>query len=383
MSKEKFQFSNVATISFAHLVHDVFSSFLAPLLPLLIDKHGISLSMAGLLNVFQRIPSLFNPFVGLIADKLPIRYVLILAPSLTAICTSLLGVVPYYSLLAILLFMAGIGASLFHVPAPVMIKAVSGFRIGKGMSFFMLGGEFARSLAPIVILGAVSIWGLEGTYKLIPVGLFSSFILYIRFRNIPISKNFKNEKKDSTAKETFFKILPTFVSITGIIFFISLIKSALTTFLPTFVTHQGESIWVGGISLSILQLAGAAGTFASGTISDKIGRRETLLIMSIVTPVLMFLFVVAGESFAVPLLLLMGFFMFASTPVLLAIVNDIDSEHQAFINGIFMTVNFVFSALAVVFIGILGDLFGLETAYTISPFLGLIAILFILRLPKK
>ena len=58
---EKFQIGNVITISTAHLVHDVYSSFLAPLLPLLIEKLSISYTMAGILTIIQRIPSLFNP----------------------------------------------------------------------------------------------------------------------------------------------------------------------------------------------------------------------------------------------------------------------------------------------------------------------------------
>ena len=46
----KFQTGGVLLISTAHLVHDTFSSFLAPLLPLLIEKLGISYAMAGMLT---------------------------------------------------------------------------------------------------------------------------------------------------------------------------------------------------------------------------------------------------------------------------------------------------------------------------------------------
>ncbi len=381
--KDKFQNGSVITISLAHLVHDIYSSFLAPILPLLIDKLGMSLSLAGLLTVVQRIPALCNFVIGMVADKLPVRYILILAPSLTAISMSLIGSAPHYIVLMILLFISGIGSALFHVPAPVMIKQVSGNRIGKGMSFFMLGGEGARSLAPIIILGAISYWGLEGTYKLIPFGLFCSFLLYLRFKNIPISKNFKKSESDAKMFDTFKKSLPIFAKIMGIIFFTSLLKSALTTFLPTFITSQGSSLWAGGISLSILQLSGAAGTFLSGTISDKIGRKRTLLIMATVTPLLMWAFLFLDKVFAIPILLLAGFFMFASTPVLLAIVNNIETEHPSFLNGVYMTFNFVFGALAVWLVGFLGDTIGLELTYQLAPIMGLLAIPFILKLSTK
>ncbi|MBU1096719.1 MAG: MFS transporter [Bacteroidetes bacterium] len=382
--KNKFQFGNVVTVSIAHLIHDVFSSFLAPVLPLLIAKLNISYSMAGLLTIFQNLPSLINPIIGLLADKLPMRYLLIFAPAVTTISMSLIGISDSYVFLVCLLLIAGVGASLFHVPAPVMIKRISGNRLGKGMSFFMFGGEIARSVGPILILSAVSFWGLEGSYRLMPIGLIATLILFFKFRNLPISSSFYKSKQDEKAVESVRKFSPTFIKIAAIIFFTSLLKGALTTFLPTYITSAKDgSLWAAGISLSVLQLSGALGTFAAGTISDKIGRKNTLLIMAITVPAFMFLFISSSEIFAIPLLLLMGFFMFATTPVLLAIVNDVDSENPALMNGIFMTINFLISSIAVVAVGFMGDFFGLENAYFLSPLLGLLALPFILKLPSR
>ena len=81
---KKFNLTDVLTVSLAHLLHDIYSSFLAPILPLLIDKLGISVFQAGLLDIIRKIPSLFNPFIGLIADKVSVRYVLIIAPAITS-----------------------------------------------------------------------------------------------------------------------------------------------------------------------------------------------------------------------------------------------------------------------------------------------------------
>jgi len=383
-STKKFQTGNVVTISFAHFVHDVYSSFLAPLLPLIIEKFSISLSFASFLTIIQRLPSLFNPLVGYAADKLPIRYLLIVAPAITVICMSLIGTAPHIIVLIVLLLTSGIGVSLFHVPSPVMIKKVSGDRIGKGMSFYMLGGEIARSVGPIYVLAAVSLWGLEGTYKLIPFGLIASALLFFKFRKIPISDAFKNKQKETGAIDAVKKHLAFFVSIGGIFFFTSLVKGSLTTFLPTFMTEKGETLWFGGIALSVVQFSGAAGTLFSGSISDKIGRRATLLIMGFSTPALMLLFIFTSDSmFAFPVLILIGFIMFATTPVLLAEVNSIKTEHPALINGIFMTISFLVSAFSLLLIGSLGDLLGLKTSYIITAFVSILAIPFIFKLPSE
>ena len=65
----KFQTANVLSTSVAHFFHDIYTSFLAPLLPLLIDKLGINLFQAGTLSVFQRIPTVFNPLFGILAER--------------------------------------------------------------------------------------------------------------------------------------------------------------------------------------------------------------------------------------------------------------------------------------------------------------------------
>ena len=379
---KQFQTGNIILISLAHLLHDAYSSFLSPILPLLIDKHGLSLTIAGLLSVFQRLPSLLNPFVGILADKISIRYFVIISPAITATVMSLLGVAPHYVLLMILCLIMGVSATMFHVPAPVMIKHIAGKSIGKGMSYFMLGGELARTLGPLVILGAVSLWGLEGTYHLIPFGIISSLILYVKFRNIKVADYSKNRKNNVGIIQTFNNLFPFFCTIALIIFFRASMFAALTFFLPTFMTLRGSSLWMSGISLSILQLAGAVGTFYSGIISDKIGRIPSLLIISSLSPILMMIFIVVEGVFTIPLLIALGFIIFASNPVQLALVQEIDSEHPSFINGVYMMLTFSTNSVSVLLVGKLGDMIGLETTYKISALFAFGAIPFILRLSR-
>ncbi|MCD6441316.1 MAG: MFS transporter [Candidatus Marinimicrobia bacterium] len=380
--EQAFQIDNIITVSVAHLVHDIYASFLAPILPLIIDKLGISLLMAGLLDVFRKIPALASPFIGLLADRICVRYFIIIAPTISAVSMSLLGVAPHYIALAILIFMAGIGSTLFHVPSPVMVKRISGQQIGKGMSYYMLGGELARTLGPLTILGAVSLWGLEGTYRLIPFGLAASVILYFRLHRIEIKKDFKREKGIGTRK-TFVELIPFFISIGGFIFFRAGMKSALTIYLPTYLTSRGATLWLAGSALSLLQFAGAGGTFFAGIISDKIGRKNALLIIAVMNPILMWLLITSNGILAVPILIVTGFFLFASGPVLLALVHDLDTKHMSFINGIYMTISFVLNSIMVLLIGLAADKIGLELTYKIAAGGALGSIPFVLSLKSN
>jgi len=371
------RFIKVLTISLAHLVHDVPTSFLAPILPLLMVKFGLSMMMAGMLDVYRRIPSLANPFLGLLADRICIRWFIILMPGITAALMSLLGVAPSYTFLTILLLLSGVSSALFHVTSPVMMRHVSTGRIGRGMSFYMLGGELARTLGPLIILGAVSLWGMEGTYRLVPFGLVASGFFYYMLRDVSIERE-TVEKKEDGAGKVLVDLIPFFVSITGIFLCRAAMKSALTIYLPTYLTSKGASLWVAGISLSVLQFSGAAGTVLAGTISDRIGRKKTLLIISAVNPFLMYLFVALDGKFTIPVLIVTGFFLFASGPVLLALVHDIDSRRMSFINGIYMTINFVLGSLMVLAVGYAADRIGLDLTYRISAFIALGSVPFVL-----
>jgi len=381
--KKKFQAGKVITISAAHLFHDIYTAFLAPMLPLLIKKFGISLSMVGLLDVIRKAPSLFNPFIGLIADRICVKYMVIITPGITAISMSLLGSSPSYIILFILLFVTGISSALFHVPSPVMIKHFSGEKTGTGMSFYMFGGEIARTLGPLIITAALSLWGLEGSYRVMPLGIIASIILFLKLKDVSSINNKENNKKRKQAKETIKQLIPFFIFIVGFQLFRSGMKSALTLYLPTYLTGKGESLWIAGISLSVLQFSGAVSTFWAGYISDKISHRNTLLIIAIANPLAMWAFIISGKIMMIPFLILMGIFLFASGPVLLALVQETNTERPAFVNSIYMTISFSVSSLMVLFVGISGDKIGLELTFKICAVLAFLSIPFIFILPEK
>lgn len=182
-SESDFQTKKLAIISGGHFVHDVFSSFTAPFLPLLIAKFGLSMTLAGSLTVFFRLPSLFNPLFGMISDRVNLRQVVIWAPALTAAVMSLLGVAPNYATLCIFLLLGGTSAAIFHVLGPVLIGQSSGKNLGKGLSFWMTGGELARTMGPLVAVWAVSTMGFERCYPIMGVGIFASFLLSISLKD--------------------------------------------------------------------------------------------------------------------------------------------------------------------------------------------------------
>jgi FSR family fosmidomycin resistance protein-like MFS transporter len=112
-----------------------------------------------------------------------------------------------------------------------------------------------------------------------------------------------------------------------------------------------------------LQLAGAAGTFISGTLSDKLGRTRTLLIITMVTPFLMLWFLSGTGVWQIIILAILGLFLFAPTSVLLALIHEQKSDNLAFLNGTFMFLNFFIGAIVYPVVGYMADKMGFEKTF--------------------
>ena len=382
MKQSKYHKWRVFDISMAHFVHDVYSSFLAPLLPLLIDKIGLNYFLAGSLTMYGRIPSLMNPIIGWMADKVIIRYFIILTPAITAISMSLIGLADSYLQLLFLLLIMGFSSAFFHVPAPVLMKNVSGDQSGKGMSNFMVAGELARAAGPILIISAVSWWGLEGSWRVMPLGLVASVILFFRLRKL---KDFdikpkRNKAKISNAVKK--QLAYFFIIVAGYILSRGILRALLITFLPTYYSSMGNDIWTGTSILVAIEVAGAIGTLLAGRYSDKFGRKKLLIFIALTMPVLMLLFNITSGFTSIVFLVLSGLFLFGASPVLLALVHDFKSDRPSFINSIYMTINFVFGAGSGMFVGYLSDIYGLDSLFHYSPILALLAIPFAFLMPE-
>ena len=376
--KNDFQADQALTIAGGHFIHDVYSAFLAPLLPLLIEKFSLTLTMAGSLSAFMQFPALLNPFIGRLADRSNARYFVVFAPAVTATLMSAMGfATSYYALLA-LLIVVGISVSVFHSPAPAMVARVAGNRIGKAMGWFMAGGELGRTLGPIIAVWAATTWTLEGMWRIAILGWATSLILFFQLKDIPIEKSKKN-----SIWEILPKLRAVFIPLAFVLVFRTFMTVSMTTYLPIFMNMKGASLWLAGASLSIMESAGVAGALLVGAISDRVGRKSVLLFSSISSPILMIAFLNVGGWWLVPLLLGIGFTTLSTGPVFLALIQDHFPENRASANGAYMLLAFLMRFPATILLGMAGDKFGLETAFLWSALLAFLVIPSVFALPAE
>jgi len=368
--KNKF---NVFLLSFAHLTHDIYTSYLAPLLPILIQKLNLSVTEASLLDVIRRIPALFNPYLALIISRKDVRFFTIISPLTTAIFMSLIGIAPNYIILLIFLFLAGISAQIFHISTPSIVKEVTP-KMGFGMSMFMVGGEFARTLGPLIATAAISIWGIEGIWKTIVFALFASAFLWWQLGKI--DGNFIPKAKQKADFKIFLEYKNFFLIMTLFMFFQSFAKIFFAFYLPLYLTHTGESLTKANISLSFFQFFAIIGTFLAGNIADKIGNKKTLIISTVLASLSMPLFIFFHLIY-LPLVLL-GLTLFSTGPVMLSIIHH--QENSTALNGVYMMISFLIPAIVTFLIGVLSDIMGLQNIGILSFAFLITAIFFALKI---
>jgi len=374
----------ITSLAVAHLFHDIYTSFLAPVLPLLIDKLALSYAAAGFLSVLMRLSSLASPLVGSWADRWRLKYIVIVSPAVTAAAMCLIGSAPDYRTLSMLIVLAGVSSTCFHVPAPVLITQVAGRRPGAAMSLFQVGGELSRTIGPLVVLGAVSIWSLEGMYRLFPLGVLTSLLLHWALREVPGSAPAPARPTgNGRTREMLRAEWRFFTALFGILVCKSCVASVVAAFLTVYLTAQGTGLWLAGGALSLLQGAALAGVCITGWLSDRIGCTAILIGLTLASPLLMLLFVFSGVWLLPAALVLLGLGAFSSTPVVLSLIQQRCRAYPATANGIYMMMSFTMGAVTVMLAGMLSDVLGISSALKVCAACSFLGLPFLVLMPQK
>ncbi|MEM4724242.1 MAG: MFS transporter [Candidatus Hadarchaeum sp.] len=376
-----FQADRVLTIAAGHLLHDTYTGFLAPLLPVFITNLDLSKTQAGILTMFLQGPSLLQPAIGHLADRFDLRYLVFLGPATAAVMMSLLGIAPNYAVLVLFLTVAGVNAAGFHAVGPAIAGQLSGRRLGQGMSFWMAGAEIARTLSPLVVVTALQFLGIRGLPWLMLLGLLGSALLYTRLRDVSFQP--ATTAQPTSWKEALRDMRGVMLPLAGVLIFRAFIVAALTTYLPVLLREEGSDLWLAGASLSLVQGGGAVGALMAGSLSDRFGRRSTVLATLVIATPLLLAFLAVDGWLRLPLLLLLGFATISNNPILMALVQESFPSNRAMANGMYLAMTFVSSSVMAVVVGMLGDLFGLRSAFVASAIAPLLGVPLMLLLPGK
>ncbi len=278
--EDTYDAKGVAVASFAHFSHDLYPSFIGPLVPAIQDKLGVSLAMASLMVPAQQMPSILQPFIGAVADRTSRRWFVVLSPAMAAISLSSLGLAPNIAVVLMLLLVSGLASAMFHAPAVALVGEFGGRKMGRAMSIFMAGGEMSRTIGPILITGAIALFTLEGSFVVMTVGIVASVVLYLT-----LDTTVTDARRQAQTKVAIRPILRARRGPIGGLLAYSILTGIATTpfhfFLVKMLVDKGHGEWYGGFALSTLFASGVVGGLIGGSLSDRVGRRAMLFAFTV------------------------------------------------------------------------------------------------------
>ncbi len=372
------------TIAFAHFSHDVYSSFRDPLIPIIVDKLGISIFLASLMVPAQQLPSLLQPFIGVFADRTSKRWFVVLAPAVAGISVSSIGLAPNIATVLLLLFIAGLASAAFHTPAVALSGEYGGNKIGRAMALFQAGGSLARAVGPLMATAAVALFTFEGIWAVMFLGIGASIALY--FTVDTTESDAASRERSQEPFMPYFKARWNYVSaLLGFGLLRSMGRAPFTIFLVAYLTDIGRNEWYAAASLATISFAGMFGGFFGGILSDIVGRRIIMAASAATVVPILYLYLILenGSIWVISLLALAGVMAMATGPVELALSQEIMPEARGAMAGVTLAFRFTTMSLVALAFGAIADHVGLQTAYWFVPGLSALALLIIPFLPKR
>jgi FSR family fosmidomycin resistance protein-like MFS transporter len=373
----------IFALSLVHFTGDFYAAFLTPLLPLFVDKLGLTLTQVGLLAGISRfLAFVVQPSAGYVADHYHTRIFILGGPLLATVFMPLIGVAPSYVVLLFFVSMGSIGVSMFHPPAAGMVSQYAGSRFGLSMALFNLGGTLSFGLGPIFIAFFVHYWGLESSPVTMVFGLVLMAFLY-KIVPVPTTEGLGNLGFMGSIKEAFGEVWKPIFILWAVMVLRSFVGQVYMTFLPIYYAREGFSLLSIGTIVSIFTVAGALSGVAAGHFSDRFGFKPIFFLShGIATPCLYLLLLLPGD-WAYASAFLAGFFVMASLPLGVTMAQEIAPKGKSMVSSLMMGLAWGTGGMMTPLAGKLADLFSIRPVLAALAVIPLLSVGLIAMLPER
>lgn len=377
--------TTITLLSTAHAVLDSYSSFLFQLLPVMTIRLGLRPAQAGWLTPMLMISSsLMQPVYGMISDRYLKRSMAVFGPLVAAIFLSLLGTATSLPMLIAFVLIGGIGVGAFHPQGAALVsRAASADGMGKHqgmvMSVFSSAGTVGYALGPIVIAGAVSLFGLEHSWYTMSWGVAMWALMFFYCPALERVERAADAPRLSDALRAAKGPLT-------LLYFAVVLRSAVSvsvqTFLPFALQGSGltdtERSWV----LAGFILFGGIGGFFGGALADRLGaRRVTVAAMLLATPLLVIAFSTSGLLSYI-LMMAGGTMLNLPIPISVVMAQRLVPGGASTVSALVMGFAWGAGALMAPLTGMLSTRIGFFPALLTVSFLPLVSAALLWRYPK-
>jgi FSR family fosmidomycin resistance protein-like MFS transporter len=352
-----------AAVAVAHGLNDIYSAFLHPLLPRLMQKLGLSIALAAALTMTLSLAaSLVQPVIGELADRLGRRWFVLLGPLLTAVFMSMIGLAPSFAVLMLFLALGGLGSAAFHPPGASLAAGSADARIGARYSMFSFGGSLGYALGPLIAVGIVARAGLESLWlALLPMLILTPILFFF----VPSDTQARATRAQHATRTSLAQL---FRGPLGLIFGVSatgaLIQRVFLTLEPILVSRAGGTEAAGALLLSIYLGAQALGSVASGFMADRIDRRRMLIWLTFLSMPAhaLAMSLPAGHAACLTMTAVAGFLNMALLPPVVLMAQELVPGGKSLGAGIVMGLAWATGSIAMLGVGVLADAIGPRSA---------------------
>ncbi len=343
-------------VTLSHFCVDSYATLLAPLLPLLRANLELSLAQTGFLGTIVSICNISQPLMGIWADRMARRWLVVGGLALTTIFAPLMGIATNYLSLVGILAMGGIGVAAFHPQVFSLAGELSAPHRSFGLALFIFGGTLGLGLAPLWAPTYTNYFGLEALpYVSIPGLLF--LLLLLRF--IPLDNpNFADGQSNAQWRNLGDQAGPLCL-ITVIVILRSVTGLGFGVFLALLAQERGLSLVDGGIPLGIYNIAGVVGALAVGYLADRIDPKPLVwgsLLLS-VPPLYAFIFT-DGALVSNVLLFVGGGLLMSSNSIMISLAQELSPENSGLASSLPLGFSWGLASLTLPVIGYFGDQIG-------------------------
>ncbi|MBO7673172.1 MFS transporter [bacterium] len=369
--------------SWAHLINDVYTGMLNPLMPFIAEKLSFTLAFATLVISLSHIfASVLQPVIGFFADNSKRRTFIFRGLLMSAIFIPLAPAVNNKWLFILLIVLGSLGSSLFHPQALGLLSKfaeVSKKDVAKAMAIFMFAGSFGFALGPLVSSSIAHVWGLNKIFWVSILGIICALMM---FKCVPKINNLDDKKEHFGFKKAFGDILKN--RELNLLFFIAMIKTLMinscTIFLPFLWKDLGHGKMYIGAAIFAFTLAGSIASLISPYAEKKLGTKTILYLSLILTLPLLFLFVATYQT--VPLVALTSFILIGAvtmmaSPVIMVLAQNIAPEYKSIIAGFVNGFAWGVIAIVMTILGVIAEnagIINLLMAISVIPVVSCIAV---------
>ena len=384
-------------ISLGHSLTHWYPATFYLLLPIIGKELGLSYAEIGFVITAQHaVGALTNLPGGMIVDSvgykgrlMAISLFWIGFPYLLMAFTS-----SYWMLLGCVMLI-GMGNNLWHPAAISTLGVRYPERKGFALSIHGMGGNLGEALAPLAIgtLLAVYSWRTVVVVNLIP-GLFMATLIMMYLGAMRLQPGATSSTNDTSKKWTFsgyvadlkpLLVHRPLIMLTVCSFFRTGAQSCLLTFLPLYLANtMGYSLPRIGMALFVMQAVAFVSAPLAGYVSDRLGRRSVMSGALVMTAIVMFSMALAAESaWVIFLVALLGFFMYATRPVLQAwSLEAAPTSMGGTVVGIMFGMQALGSAISPSIGGVIADSYSLAATFYFLAALMVIANILVLFIPN-